>query len=113
VLTSAAVCPHRPLLLPESAAPELDGLRGPSRTTRRRSRRAEGFDAGMARVLAGADTEAPTGLDATVAAELRAAGRAPWQVLAGAARGGRFTGELLADEAPYGVGHLVASRVRA
>jgi hypothetical protein len=71
--------------------------------------RAEGFDAGVARALAEADTGALAGLDATTAAELLAAGRAPWQVLAGAARGGRFTGELLADEAPYGVGYLVAS----
>ncbi|HZE31877.1 MAG TPA: class III extradiol dioxygenase subunit B-like domain-containing protein [Actinoallomurus sp.] len=74
--------------------------------------RAEGFDARVARALAEADPCALAGLDATVAAELRAAGRAPWQVLAGAARGGRFTGELLADEAPYGVGYLVASWVR-
>jgi aromatic ring-opening dioxygenase LigB subunit len=75
--------------------------------------RAEGFDAGVARALAEADTGALAGLDATVAAELRAAGRAPWQVLAGAARGARFTGELLADEAPYGVGYLVASWARS
>jgi hypothetical protein len=75
--------------------------------------RAEGFDAGVARALAEADTGALAGLDATVAAELRAAGRAPWQVLAGAAGDGHFTGELLADEAPYGVGYLVASWIRA
>ena len=74
--------------------------------------RAEGFDAGVARALAEADTCALAGLDPAVAAQLRAAGRAPWQVLAGAAHGGRFTGELLADEAPYGVGYLVASWVR-
>jgi hypothetical protein len=75
--------------------------------------RAAGFDAGVARALAEADTGALAGLDPAMAAELRAAGRAPWQVLASAARDGRFTGALLADEAPYGVGYLVASWVRS
>lgn len=75
--------------------------------------RAAGFDAEAARALAEADTDALLRLDATLAAELRAAGRAPWQVLAGAAGGARFTGELLADEAPYGVGYLVASWIRS
>ncbi|MCW2943547.1 MAG: hypothetical protein JWR24_264 [Actinoallomurus sp.] len=74
--------------------------------------RAEGFDAGVARALAGADAGALTRLDAGLAADLRAAGRAPWQVLAGAARDDRFSAELLADAAPYGVGYLVASWVR-
>lgn len=74
--------------------------------------RAEGFDAEVARALAGADAGALTRLDAGLAADLRAAGRAPWQVLAGAARDDRFSAELLADAAPYGVGYLVASWVR-
>ncbi|MGH3381207.1 MAG: rRNA adenine N-6-methyltransferase family protein, partial [Actinoallomurus sp.] len=52
-------------------------------------------------------------LDPALAAELRAAGRPPWQVLAGAARDGRYAGEILADEAPYGVGYLVASWARS
>jgi hypothetical protein len=74
--------------------------------------RAVGFDAEVARALAEADTGALSRLDPVLAAELLAAGRAPWQVLAGAARGGRFTGALLADEAPYGVGYLVATWTR-
>ncbi|GAA4626008.1 class III extradiol dioxygenase subunit B-like domain-containing protein [Actinoallomurus vinaceus] len=74
--------------------------------------RAAGFDAAVATALAGADRTALTGLDAGLAAELRAAGRAPWQVLAGAAGDTPFDAELLADEAPYGVGYLVASWVR-
>jgi hypothetical protein len=74
--------------------------------------RAAGFDAGVARALAEADTAALSGLVPALAAELRAAGRAPWQVLAGAAGDGRFTGTLLADEAPYGVGYLVANWTR-
>ncbi|TGB08221.1 hypothetical protein E2651_19940 [Streptomyces sp. MZ04] len=45
------------------------------------------------------------------ATEGTAAGRAPWQVLAGAAEGAGLSGELLYEDAPYGVGHLVASRL--
>jgi aromatic ring-opening dioxygenase LigB subunit len=74
--------------------------------------RAVGFDAEVARALAEADTDALAALDPAVAADLVAAGRAPWQVLAGAARDGRFGGELLAGEAPYGVGYFVASWAR-
>lgn len=75
--------------------------------------RATGFDAEVARALADADTEALLRLDPGLAGELHAAGRPPWQVLAGAARDGRYAGELLADEAPYGVGYLVASWTRS
>jgi hypothetical protein len=70
--------------------------------------RAEGWDATAARALADADTAAVAALDAGLAADLLAAGRAPWQVLAGAAGEGPRTGRLLYDEAPYGVGYLVA-----
>jgi hypothetical protein len=71
--------------------------------------RAEAFDAGVAAALAGADTQALAGLDTGLARELGAAGRAPWQVLAGAADGAGLTGRLLYDEAPYGVGYFVAA----
>ncbi|MGW2849172.1 class III extradiol dioxygenase subunit B-like domain-containing protein [Streptomyces sp. NPDC001274] len=71
--------------------------------------RAEPFDAAAARALGAADPEALIALDATLAHELKAAGRAPWQVLAGAARGAGLTGRLLREEAPYGVGYLVAA----
>jgi aromatic ring-opening dioxygenase LigB subunit len=74
--------------------------------------RAAGFDAGVAEALAKADAGALARLDPGTAAELLVAGRAPWQVLAGAAGEGEFTGALLADEAPYGVGYLVASWLR-
>ncbi len=74
--------------------------------------RAEGFDAEVARALAAADAGALARLDPQLAEGLLAAGRAPWQVLAGAAGDGRFAGQLLADEAPYGVGYLVASWAR-
>ncbi|MFI1971333.1 hypothetical protein BLA24_30330 [Streptomyces cinnamoneus] len=71
--------------------------------------RAEAFDARAARALAAADTEALAALDAELGLELKAAGRAPWQVLAGAGESAGLRGSLLYDEAPYGVGYLVAA----
>ncbi|MFD3698219.1 hypothetical protein ACFWUZ_19050 [Streptomyces sp. NPDC058646] len=71
--------------------------------------RAAGFDAGAARALGAADTAALAALDAGLAAELQAAGRAPWQVLAGAAEGAGLDGRLLYEDAPYGVGYFVAA----
>ncbi|MEI5101214.1 class III extradiol dioxygenase subunit B-like domain-containing protein [Streptomyces sp. PmtG] len=71
--------------------------------------RAEGFDAQIAEALGAADVAALKALDTELAYELKAAGRAPWQVLAGAAEGAGLRGELLFDDAPYGVGYLVAA----
>ena len=71
--------------------------------------RAEPFDAAVAAALGGADTQALGALDAELAQAVQAAGRAPWQVLAGAAEGAGLTGELLHDTAPYGVGYFVAA----
>ncbi|MDX3523901.1 class III extradiol dioxygenase subunit B-like domain-containing protein [Streptomyces scabiei] len=71
--------------------------------------RAAGFDAGIARALGAADLAALLALDAGLARELRACGRAPWQVLAGAAEDAGLGGSLLYDDAPYGVGYLVAA----
>ncbi|MDT0568689.1 class III extradiol dioxygenase subunit B-like domain-containing protein [Streptomyces sp. DSM 3412] len=71
--------------------------------------RAAGFDARVARALADADVEALKALDAGLARELQASGRAPWQILAGAAEGTDLRGTLLYDDAPYGVGYLVAA----
>ncbi|MDH6701164.1 class III extradiol dioxygenase subunit B-like domain-containing protein [Streptomyces sp. MAA16] len=71
--------------------------------------RAAPFDAAVARALRDADLAALRALDAPLARELKAAGRAPWQVLAGAAEGVDLTGGLLYEDAPYGVGYLVAS----
>ncbi|MEU2249559.1 class III extradiol dioxygenase subunit B-like domain-containing protein [Streptomyces sp. NPDC019224] len=71
--------------------------------------RAAAFDAAAARALGAADPEALTGLDEALAYELNAAGRAPWQVLAGAAGGAGLAGRLLYEDAPYGVGYLVAT----
>ncbi|MFK4209091.1 class III extradiol dioxygenase subunit B-like domain-containing protein [Streptomyces sp. NPDC030920] len=71
--------------------------------------RAEAFDAAAARALGTADPDALIALDAPLAYELKAAGRAPWQVLAGAAQGAGLAGRLLYEGAPYGVGYLVAA----
>ncbi|WP_031486420.1 class III extradiol dioxygenase subunit B-like domain-containing protein [Streptomyces bicolor] len=71
--------------------------------------RAEPFDASVARALGKADVAALKALDVELAHELMASGRAPWQVLAGAAEQTDLSGTLLYDAAPYGVGYLVAT----
>ncbi|MFD0307722.1 class III extradiol dioxygenase subunit B-like domain-containing protein [Streptomyces sp. NPDC127119] len=71
--------------------------------------RAAGFDAEIARALGTADVAALKSLDAELAHELKASGRAPWQVLAGAAQDAALNGTLLYEDAPYGVGYMVAT----
>ena len=73
--------------------------------------RAEAFDASVVAALATADPSALLRIDPVLAAELLAAGRAPWQVLAGAvaAGDGSWRGEVLYNDAPYGVCYPVAS----
>ncbi|WP_350930693.1 class III extradiol ring-cleavage dioxygenase family protein [Micromonospora mangrovi] len=77
--------------------------------------RAEAYDEGVARALADADADALLGLDPVLSGQLRVAGRAAWQVLAGAVRaaGGDWRGELSHFSAPYGVAYFVAKWVRA
>ncbi|MGX1477958.1 UNVERIFIED_CONTAM: hypothetical protein RKD50_006766 [Streptomyces canus] len=71
--------------------------------------RAAPFDAEVARALGAADVAALQALDAELAYELKASGRACWQVLAGAAEGADLGGSLLYVDAPYGVGYVVAT----
>lgn len=71
--------------------------------------RAADFDRGAARALGAADVDALKALDESLAYELKAAGRAPWQVLAGAAEGAGLAGQLLYEDAPYGVGYFVVA----
>jgi hypothetical protein len=73
--------------------------------------RAEPFDKTVAQALATADVDALLALDADLAAEWRVAGRAPWRVLAAAARDGApsWHGDLLYEAAPYGVAYFVAT----
>jgi hypothetical protein len=75
---------------------------------------AEEYDAGIAAALAAADAGALARLDPDRAAELRVTGRAPWQVLAGAAVAAAgqkdgLRGLLRHQAAPYDVSYLVAS----
>jgi hypothetical protein len=69
--------------------------------------RADPFDASATKALVDADPAGLLALDPALAAELMAAGRAPWQVLAGVP--GSYRGELLYDAAPYGVQYTVAT----
>ncbi len=75
--------------------------------------RAGGFDTVVRTALAEADSEALLSLDPALAAELRAEGRAAWQVLAGLARSsGGWRGELVYSQAPFGVAYHVAKWFR-
>ncbi|MGW1712940.1 class III extradiol dioxygenase subunit B-like domain-containing protein [Streptomyces sp. NPDC002156] len=71
--------------------------------------RAAGFDEEVGRALGTADVAALKTLDAELAYELKCSGRAPWQVLAGAAEDAGLAGALLYEDAPYGVGYVVAA----
>ncbi|GAA3955591.1 class III extradiol dioxygenase subunit B-like domain-containing protein [Streptomyces marokkonensis] len=71
--------------------------------------RAAPFDAEAGRALGAADVAALAALDVALARELKASGRGPWQVLAGAAEGTGLAGALLYEEAPYGVGYIAAT----
>jgi hypothetical protein len=77
--------------------------------------RAALFDATVASALATANGAALLALEPALAIELLAAGRASWQVLGGLieaatlANGRPWSGDLLADIAPYGVGYIVAT----
>jgi hypothetical protein len=70
---------------------------------------AAGFDASVAEAFRTGRPERLLDLDPTRAGELLVAGRVPLQVLAGACHGGpALRGQVLYDDAPYGVGYLVA-----
>lgn len=74
--------------------------------------RAEAYDANVAAALAAGDATALLALDAAEAASLAASGRSAWQVAASAVLAQTAsppTADLLADQAPYGVGYLVAT----
>ncbi|HLQ56454.1 MAG TPA: hypothetical protein VK162_19580 [Streptosporangiaceae bacterium] len=70
---------------------------------------AERYDAEVAAALAAADPARLASLDPALDDELIIAGRAAWQVLAGAADGAALRGQLRCAVAPYGVSYLVAS----
>lgn len=71
--------------------------------------RAPAFDAAVHDAFTAADWPAIANLDAALADELLAAGRAPWQVLAGAATTNATHTLAPTLTAPYGVGYHVAA----
>lgn len=74
---------------------------------------ADRYDGQVTAALAAADPGALAALDPRRDEELFVAGRAAWQVLAGAAAGGAFTANLRYAAAPFEVSYYVASWVRA
>lgn len=73
--------------------------------------RAEPFDHAVAESIRSADAAALLGVDTDLARELGAAGRAAWQVMAGAAGAesdALFDAAVLYEGAPWGVGYIVA-----
>lgn len=73
--------------------------------------RAPDFDRAVAAALAAGDCPALLALDAALARELLVAGRAAWQVLAGAAAPhvAGWQRRVSYDAAPFGVGYVVAT----
>ena len=74
--------------------------------------RAEPFDTAAVEGMGAADPTALLDLDPELGRTLLAAGRAPWQVLAGAIAAGdtrTWKGRVLTHSAPYGVGYVVAT----
>lgn len=70
---------------------------------------AERYDSQVADALATGDADALGRLDSRLAEEYLVAGRAAWQVLAGATAGRRFSGLLRYSAAPLDVSYFVAS----
>jgi hypothetical protein len=71
--------------------------------------RAHELDQRAADALATGDADALAAIDPAVAAELLVAGRAAWQVLAGALGSKRADARLLHADDPFGVLYLVAT----
>lgn len=71
--------------------------------------RASAYDAAVSKAFAASDVDALLDLDVAESERLLAVGRAPWQVLAGAAVGRDWSAQDHAFTAPYGVGYHVVS----
>jgi hypothetical protein len=74
---------------------------------------ADRYDDQVSAALAAADPGALAALDPRRDEELFVAGRAAWQVLAGAASSGAFTADLRYAAAPFEVSYYIATWVRA
>ena len=70
--------------------------------------RAEEFDAATGRAVGSGNLRALLDVDPVLAADLQAAGRPAWQVLAGAAGAVPCRSDVAYADAPLGVGYLVA-----
>jgi hypothetical protein len=73
---------------------------------------AEAWDDAAVSALGSADARALIDLDPDLAKRLLATGRAPWQVLAGAAGDGVFNAHVSYAGAPYGVMYVVGTWLR-
>ena len=73
--------------------------------------RAEPFDEAVERAVRDGDLPAIAALDPALAADLMAAGRPAWQVLAGALPASRPQTEIFYSDAPFGVAYLVATLI--
>ena len=71
--------------------------------------RSAGFDAEVERAVRAGDLQALAAIDPVLARELMAAGRAAWQVMAGALDSRRLDVEVLYADDPFGVAYLVAA----
>jgi len=71
------------------------------------------FDAAVAAALASGDAAALTALDPDVARELRVSGLGPWRALEDTWGPEPAHARVLYDQAPYGVGYVVATWVRS
>ncbi len=69
---------------------------------------AAAFDAAVAAALTTGDAAALAGLDAAEGRRLLAAGTGTWRAVGAALAGRSVTARLLLDDAPFGVGYLVA-----
>jgi hypothetical protein len=73
---------------------------------------AERFDTAVADALRGGDPARLAALDRDLAAEVSSAGWPAWSAASAALGSATYDATLLADEAPYGVGYLVATWIR-
>jgi hypothetical protein len=71
------------------------------------------FDAAVAAALAAGDAAALARLDLAEGERLLAAGAPSWRAVGAALSGRTFTARLHYDDAPFGVGYLVADWVAA
>jgi aromatic ring-opening dioxygenase LigB subunit len=73
---------------------------------------ASAFDGSVADALRNGDPARLASLDRDLAAEVSSAGWPAWSAAAAALGSATYDATLLADEAPFGVGYLVATWIR-